>query len=121
MAATDRIEIREFRLLLICGVLPEEQIRKQPFEFNLDLYVDLENVNQSTVLSETIDYGSVLDQIVELTANKKYQLMETLAEDVCSLLLAEFKISRIVANVKKLRPPVASQLGSAGVHMTRSK
>jgi len=121
MAITDRIEIREFRLLLFCGVLPEEQIRKQPFEFNLDLYTDLENINQTSVLAETIDYGSVLETIVLKTVDKKYQLMETLADDVCSVLLSEFGINKIVANVKKLRPPVASQLGSAGVHMTRIK
>ncbi len=37
----DRIEILGFELLLYCGVLPEEKIRRQPFRIDLELEVDL--------------------------------------------------------------------------------
>ncbi len=37
----DRIELRGLQVTAICGVLPEEKVRRQPFEVDLDVHADL--------------------------------------------------------------------------------
>ncbi len=58
----DRIEVRGLRLVGVHGLLPEERGRPQPFEIDLDVEVDMAPVAASGVLSDTADYGAVLDR-----------------------------------------------------------
>ena len=56
------IQLRGIRALCICGALPEEQDRRQPYEFDVDIVADLP-ATTTDVLADTIDYGAVLDRI----------------------------------------------------------
>ncbi len=41
MTSADVIELRGLRVVSYCGALPEEQVRAQPFEFDVDVWTDL--------------------------------------------------------------------------------
>ena len=47
------------------GVLPEEQVRPQPFEVDVELLVDLRAAGASDDLADTVDYGAVSDAVSE--------------------------------------------------------
>lgn len=122
MAADDRIELRGLRLSGIVGVLPHEQAQAQPLELDLDVGLDLAAPGASDDLADTVDYGalcSVADEAVRSTA---YALLEALAEHVAGALLdADVRIRWITVTVRKLRPPVAQQLSTSGVRITRQR
>jgi dihydroneopterin aldolase len=118
---TDRIEVRGLRLLLLCGVLPEERIRRQPFELDLDLHLDLTDAALSDELDDTVDYGQVCAEVAETLAGEQYFLMERLAGRVVELILARPRVEAVGVTVRKLRPPVPSQVETTGVHLHRSR
>ena len=73
----DRILLRGLRVMAYCGVLAEEQARRQPFEINADVVADLSAAGRSDDLGDTIDYGALTDRVVglvESVAGKQLEL-----------------------------------------------
>ena len=109
-------------MLVFCGVLPEEQERKQPFGFEFDLYLDLSQAGDDDDLTSTANYGAVVDLLVERLASERFQLLERMATRAIELIFDETPlIESITMTVRKLRPPVASHLDSTGVRLHRSR
>ena len=118
----DRIEIRGLRVLGTHGVLAEEQERAQPFELDLDLWLDLDRAGDTDDLVDTVDYGVVLDQARELVATTSFRLVEALATAVADRTLAgDARIDAVRVNLRKLRPPVAADVSSVGVRVLRRR
>ena len=117
----DRIEIRGLELLLFCGVLAEEQARRQPFRFDIDLHIDLVAAGTSDDLADTINYGHVIDRLSETLTAERFQLLERLATRVIELVLAETAADGVTVTVHKLRPPVVANLESTGVRLHRRR
>jgi dihydroneopterin aldolase len=117
---SDRIEVRGLRVMARCGVLPEEVERVQPFEIDLDVAVDLSVAGASDDLADTVDYGAMVDRVVEAT-NGHHDLMEALANHIASAVLDDARIHTVTVTVRKLRPPVPHDLASAGVTLLRSR
>ena len=78
--ATARIELRGLRAVGPCGVLPEEQLRPQPLEVDLDIEVDLAAAGASDDLDDTVDYGALCDLVVGELTNRHVALLEHLAQ-----------------------------------------
>jgi dihydroneopterin aldolase len=116
----DRIELRGLRVMARCGVLPEELERPQPFELDVDLHVDLTAAGESDELSDTVDYGRICDQVVQLVTERHHGLMEHVAERVAAGVLTEERVSAVDVSIRKLRPPVAHDLRSSGVSIHRT-
>lgn len=117
---SDVIVLRGLRLLGTHGVLEEERHRAQPFEFDLELRADLAEAGANDNLSSTLDYGAVLSLIEAIVTGERFALLEALAETVAARLLDGFgRLESVVVSVRKLRPPVAFDLVSAGVRIER--
>lgn len=122
MAAALRIELFGLRTTAIIGVLPEEQTRAQPLEFDIVLHLNDVASAQSDDLDDTVDYGAVCAQVVAHTQNHQYQLLERLAGAITDELLDTFPLIQAVElTVRKLRPPVPEDLASSGVSITRER
>ena len=52
---SDRIEIRDLRVLGVHGVLPEERDRAQPFAVDIVAWVDTTAAQKSDDLADTVD------------------------------------------------------------------
>lgn len=104
-----------------CGVLDEEQARRQPFEINAQVVADLRNAGQSDDLDDTINYGILGEKIEELVENSRFALLEYFAQQVADLLLADDKAIQVTVEILKLRPPMAQDLAASGVRITRSR
>ena len=115
----DRIEIRGLELLLHCGVLPEEQERRQPFRVDLDLHLDLGPAGASDDLDRTVDYGAVAELLAERLAGERFQLVERLATRIAGLILTDELVDGVTVTVTKLRPPIARHVDTAGVRIHR--
>jgi dihydroneopterin aldolase len=118
----DVIELRGLRLAGVVGVLPHERTQPQPLEVDLDLHLDLAAAGQSDALDDTADYGAVCDVAEHVVTETSFALLEALAERLASALLeADPRIDEVTVAVRKLRPPVAQQLSTSGVRITRSR
>ncbi len=117
----DRIELRGLRTTGFCGVLPEEQVRPQPLELDLDVVADLAAAAGSDDLTDTVDYGRICQVVDDTVAAGRPALLEALAEHVAAAVLAEPGVEEVTVTVRKLRPPVPQQLATSGVRITRRR
>lgn len=115
----DCIRLRGLRALGRHGIAPGERDRAQPFEVDLDLYLDLAPAGQSDDIGKTVDYGPLADGVVELIESESFDLIETLAERIARLAKRDARVQQVEVSIRKLRPPVAAHLESAGVTITR--
>jgi dihydroneopterin aldolase len=118
--SADRIEIRALRVVATHGVLPEERQRPQPFELDLDLTYDARPAGASDRLSDTVDYGAVVERVAEVVRGPSLQLLEALAEAVAAAVFGvDPRIAGVEVVVRKLRPPIAEDVGPVAVRVTR--
>ena len=116
---TDAIELRGLRVLAFCGILPEEIERRQPFEIDVDVHLDLRAAGETDDLDATIDYGALVSGIDALATERRYGLLERFASDIAALLLGDERVTATRVTVRKLRPPVPQDLASSGVTIRR--
>jgi dihydroneopterin aldolase len=117
----DRLELRGLRFVAAHGALPEEAVRAQPFEVDLDLIVDLRAAGHSDDLADSVDYGEVCEAVRSVMEGPHARLLEHLAEEVAAraLAVAGGRAAGVVVTVRKLRPPVPFDMASAAVCITR--
>ena len=115
----DRIVISGLREEGIHGVLPEEQVRAQPFEIDVELYVDLAAAGESDDLGDTVDYGAVSEAVARIVRDEHHQLIERLAQRIAVQCRLDARVQRVVVEVRKLRPPVPLQLDHVAVRIER--
>jgi dihydroneopterin aldolase len=116
----DRIEIRGLRLVATHGALPEERERPQPFELDID--VSLANPPEADLLEDTLDYGTLVSVVAEVTRGSSFILLESLAAAVAQRLIDfDPRALRAEVVVRKLRPPIPFDIGSVGVRVVRDR
>lgn len=118
----DRIEVRGLQLMAVVGVLPEERVRAQPIEVDLDLLADLSAPGASDALEDTIDYGAVCDTVAATAAANRPELLERLVDLIAGDVLdCDPRIDGVTVTLRKLRPPVPHAVASTGVRVTRMR
>jgi len=107
--------------MALCGVLPEERTRRQPFEIDVDVFADLSHAGTTDALDDTVDYGALCARIDDLARDEQYALLERFATRVAEVVLATPLVTAATVNVRKLRPPVPQHLSTSGVSIHRTK
>ncbi|MGH9047594.1 MAG: dihydroneopterin aldolase [Acidimicrobiales bacterium] len=115
-----RIEIRALRLVATHGALDEERTRAQPFELDIDLVLDATDAGASDRLTDTVDYGAVVERAAHVVRSTSFLLLEALADAVArGILDLDRRVEQVAVSVRKLRPPIPEDLGSVGVKVCR--
>lgn len=109
--------IRDLLLTCLIGVHKHEQKKPQRVRINLDLAVmeDAEDIGDR--LSEVVCYEDVADGIRNLLAKGHVNLVETLAEQIAEMCLADARVRTARVRVEKL--DVFPDATSAGVEIER--
>jgi len=121
MADLPVIQLRGLRLMCLCGALPEEHDRRQPYEIDIDVSADIEAATQSDQLADTVDYGGLLDRIELVTTSESFDLFERMAERIAEVVLDDHRVASVVVELRKLRPPVTQDLASSGIRLVRHR
>jgi dihydroneopterin aldolase len=120
-ADSDQIQLRGIRATGIHGILPEERVRPQPFEVDIDLWVDLSAAGASDQLADTVDYAGIADAAIGIVSGSpSYQLLEALAASIAAATLAgDRRIAAVTVGLRKLQPPLEVDIATVGVCITR--
>lgn len=121
MSSGDRIEVRQIQVDGHHGALEGEQDRPQPFEIDLDIYLDLSSAQLTDDLSSTVDYGEITLLAAAVVTTTRFAVLEALAGAIADAILADTRIERVVVTLKKMAPPIAATLHSVGVRIERTK
>ena len=119
----DRIELRGLRVVGTHGVLPEEKGRSQPFELDVDLVVDLAPAAATDRLGDTVDYAAITETASAIVSGpRSFELLEALAAAVAEATLDSApRIAAVTVGLRKLQPPLAADIATVGVRITRRR
>lgn len=118
----DCLRLKGLRVMALCGALPEERVRAQPFELDVDIGADLAPSGRTDDLGDTIDYGEVCAAVCAAAEGGQFTLMEAMAQRVAEVCLeADRRALWVTVEVRKLRPPVPQHLSTSGVRITRAR
>jgi D-erythro-7,8-dihydroneopterin triphosphate epimerase len=115
----DRIVVHDLRVRCIIGVDDEERRERQDVLINLDIFTDLRKAGKSDRIEDALDYRALKKQIVRMTENSEYHLVEALAEAVADI----FRENPLVRGVRvRVEKPGALRFArSVGVEITRMR
>ena len=114
---SDRIIVSGLAVDSIVGTLPREREKPQRILVDLELLCDLAPAGKADDLALAPDYARAAERARDFCVQRKAQLLETLAEGVARLLLAEFKID--AATVRITKPGALLNASSASVEIHR--
>jgi dihydroneopterin aldolase len=119
---TDHITLSNMRFAGKHGVLEQEQREAQPFEADVELWLDLGPAGRSDDLAQTADYRVVFDIVAETIEGPSVRLIETLAERIAARVLVHFEaleLSEVVVRVRKPQVALPGRLDCAAVEIRR--
>ena len=98
-------------------MLPEEQVRPQPFE--VELVVDVSAAGRSDDLDDTVDYAAVCEAVSRVVSSEQYRLLERLASRIAEVCRSDPRVVSAIVEVRKLHPPVRAMLDYVAVRVER--
>lgn len=101
------------------GVFEWERRIKQRLSFDLEMAWDIKPAAKTDKLEHALDYKAVSDRIIALSTNTQYELIESLAEDVASVLQSEFSIQWLRLRLSK--PGAVSAAKNVGLLIERGQ
>jgi len=113
----DKIIIHDLEVFYRVGVPDEERATPQRLLVGVEMVRDLAAAAASDSLSKTIDYHSVTRRLLTFGESRSWRLIETLAEDIAKMVLAEFAPNTVSVEIKKFIVPEARFVA---VQLTRS-
>ena len=111
--------IKDFIIQEIIGIHEHEKTEKQKIKFNIVV-----NVNQNTVPDEKdiksiVDYEKITNKLENLVKNKKYNFLESLAEDSFKEIFEDKRINSVKIKIEK--PDAIKNADSVGVEVFKSR
>ena len=117
----DRIKIKGISCQAHIGVTEQERSRPQRVVVDLCLELDLEKAGTSDDLDATIDYVEVVQRVETLVAEQRFQLLESLASNLCRFLLLQYEIEAVQVITRKFPLLLRNEAESVEVQMRRER
>jgi dihydroneopterin aldolase len=92
----------------------------QPCEADVTLWGDFEAAASMDSLDMALDYSRVLNQVVEISQAREYNLLETLACRISREILQSFPARKVSVRVRKRPTALADRLDFIEVEIERS-
>lgn len=118
----DRIRMKNLAFFGYHGVMEEEKTLGQKFFLDIELYADLNKAGKSDEVEDTVHYGEVYEVVKDIVENKRFKLIEALAESIADSVLEGFKkVQKINVTVRKPEAPVAGIFDYVAVEIERMR
>tara|TARA_Y100000590_G_scaffold169096_1_gene193698 strand:- start:22 stop:450 length:429 start_codon:yes stop_codon:yes gene_type:complete len=111
--------INDFVIEEIIGIHKHEKIKKQKIKFNIVLDINQNSVPDENNIKSIVDYEKITDKLKNLTRNKKYNFLESLAEDSFKEIFEDKRINSIVIKIEK--PEAIKNAKSVGVEVFKTR
>ncbi|MFC5051904.1 dihydroneopterin aldolase [Rubritalea spongiae] len=107
----DTIIIRGLEVPLHIGVPDEERANTQILKLHLELVPRKGFSGLEDSIENTVNYYEVGERVKQLAAVRPRKLIETLGEEICSMVLAEFAVTEVVLELEKFILPDTDFVG----------
>jgi dihydroneopterin aldolase len=97
----DTIFLRDLRIRTIVGIWEWERRLPQAVSIDLDMGTDIRRAAGSDHIDDTLDYKAVTNRIRQFVADSRFQLIETMAEQIAAIIINEFPVPWVRVAVHK--------------------
>ena len=111
--------IKDFIIEEIIGIHEHEKIKKQKIKFNVILDVDQRTIPNEKNTKTIVDYEKITRKLEKLVKNKKYNFLESLAEDSFEEIFKDKRINSVKIKIEK--PDAITSANSVGVEVFKTR
>ncbi|MHB8622035.1 MAG: dihydroneopterin aldolase [Sulfuricaulis sp.] len=97
----DIIYLHDLKIECIIGIWEWERRIRQTIILDLDMAADIRRAAATDHIEDTLNYKAVAKRLIEFVGQSQFQLVETLAEKVAGIMLAEFKLKWVRVRINK--------------------
>lgn len=112
--------VRELRVDCIVGIYPHERDQQQTILLNIEIDYDFAAPARSDAIHDAVDYDGVVSSVTALIQSRRFQLIETMAEESAALLLARVPVATAV-RVEIQKPAAVPQARHSFVRVERQR
>jgi len=111
--------IKDFIIYETIGIHQYEKSNRQKIIFNIVIDVNQNIFPDENNLSSIVDYEKITNKLEILAKNKKYNFLESLAEDSFNEIFADKRINSVKIKIEK--PDAITNAQSVGVEVFKSR
>lgn len=88
----DTVFIKDLRIETTIGIYDWERRIKQTVSLDIEMGADIRRAAGTDAIDDTLNYKAVAKRIIGFVEESEFQLVETLAEKIAAIVLAEFDV-----------------------------
>ena len=111
--------IKDFIIEEIIGFYKHEKEKKQKIIFNVVLDVNQSSLPDEKDIKSVVDYEKITNKLENLAKSKKYNFLESLAEDSFKEIFEDKRINSLKIKIEK--PEAIKNAGSVGVEVFKTR
>ena len=115
----DKIRILNLKIPGRHGVYDFEKDKDHLFELDVEMHKPLFEAGKSDILKDTVNYDDVVALITTVFRSRDYHLLEAVGESICSKLLSEYPIEKVIVKIRKPHAPILANLDTVEVELVR--
>ena len=103
------------------GVFAHERENGQEFVVDLRLRLELADAAASDDVIDTVHYGELAEKVAAVVAGEPVNLIETLAQRIADVVLADGRVNMVDVTVHKPHAPIPLTFTDVSVTISRSR
>lgn len=104
------------------GVLDAEKVLGQKFFIDMELFLDTKEAGTTDDMNKSVSYADVYDVVKDIVENRRFDLIEALAENIAKEVLDKFSLlNSLMVRVKKPEAPVMGIYDYFAVEIRRDR
>ena len=111
--------IKDFTIQETIGIHEHEKIKKQKIKFNIVIDVNQNTLPDEKDIKSIVDYEEITNKLKNLAKNKKYNFLESLAEDSFKEIFEDKRINAVTIKIEK--PDAIKNAESVGVKVFKTR
>lgn len=113
------IKINNLKLNTVLGIYEFERNLIREIIINIEIHTNHDQARFSNSIDDTIDYSEIINNIKNYIKNKKFDLIEKLAQEILDLITENDKIEKCILEIAK--PKIFAEVESASIILNYEK
>ena len=113
----DIVFIHDLQIETVIGIYDWERKIRQTISLDIEMATDISKAAKSDDIEDTLSYKTVAKRLIEFVQQSEFELVEALAEKICSIVIEEFAVPWIKLTLNK--PGAVRGSKSVGVIIER--
>ncbi|MDH3631712.1 MAG: dihydroneopterin aldolase [Gammaproteobacteria bacterium] len=113
----DIVFIHDLQIETVIGIYDWERKIRQTISLDIEMATDISKAAKSDDIEDTLSYKTVAKRLIEFIEQSEFELVEALAERICSIVMEEFSVPWVKLTLHK--PGAVRGSKSVGVIIER--